>query len=84
MREKVYGVQQQKVDKVLASFERFARDLGVILSGDKGIGKSMFARCVCERTVQRGYLVILIDGCVPGAARCIASIEQACVMPMAW
>lgn len=78
--EKVYGVQQQKVDKVLTSFERFERSLGVILSGDKGIGKSMFAKCVCEKAMQMGYPVILIDGCVPGVARFIASIEQACVI----
>lgn len=52
--EKVYGVQQQKVDKVLTSFERFERSLGVILSGDKGIGKSMFAKCVCRKGHANG------------------------------
>ncbi|MCC8068772.1 MAG: hypothetical protein LIO71_03280 [Ruminococcus sp.] len=33
--EKIYGVHQAKVDKVLSAFKRFDRNLGVILSGDK-------------------------------------------------
>lgn len=41
---KIYGVHLEKVKKVLASFKMFNRNLGVILSGDKGIGKSLFAR----------------------------------------
>ncbi len=40
--EKSYGVQNAKANKVLKSFKEFSRSLGVILSGDKGIGKSMF------------------------------------------
>ena len=47
--EKIYGVHLAKVDKVIASFGKFERSLGVILSGDKGIGKSLFAKLVCIR-----------------------------------
>lgn len=78
--EKAYGVQKKKVEKVLSSFEVFERSLGVILSGDKGIGKSMFAKTVCEKAIERGYPVILIDACVPGVARFIESIHQECVV----
>ena len=41
---KIYGVHPEKVQKVLDSFGRYNRSLGVILSGDKGIGKSLFAK----------------------------------------
>ena len=41
--EKIYGVHQTKVDKVLKTFDIFERNLGVILSGAKGIGKSLFS-----------------------------------------
>ena len=34
--EKVYGVNQEKVYKVLHSYKLFNRNLGVLLSGDKG------------------------------------------------
>ena len=42
--ERTYGVHENKVQKVMSSFNSFDRSLGVILSGDKGIGKSMFAK----------------------------------------
>ena len=78
--EKSYGVQISKADKVLKSFENFDRSLGVILSGDKGIGKSMFAKLVCMRSLNNGYPVIIVDACYPGIARFIDSIDQECVI----
>ena len=42
--EKIYGVHESKVRKVLNRFKNTNKNLGVILSGDKGIGKSLFAR----------------------------------------
>lgn len=78
--EKSYGVQSYKCDKVLESFEQFERSLGVILSGDKGIGKSMFAKMVCMRSIERGYPVIIVDAVYPGIARFLESIQQECVV----
>ncbi len=78
--EKSYGIHQSKVDKVLKSFGEFNRSLGVILSGDKGIGKSMFAKLVCMACVDTGLPVIVVDDCYPGIARFIESIDQECVV----
>ena len=39
--EKTYGVHNQKVEKVMNAYRGFERSLGVILSGDKGIGKTV-------------------------------------------
>ena len=78
--EKSYGVHQSKVDKVLGSFEAFSRSLGVILSGDKGIGKSMFAKLVCMESINKGLPVVVVDDCYPGIARFIESIDQECVV----
>ena len=78
--EKSYGVQNAKANKVLKSFKEFSRSLGVILSGDKGIGKSMFAKLVCMKSLEVGHPVIIVDACYPGIARFIDSIEQECVI----
>lgn len=78
--EKSYGVHIAKADKVLKSFKDFKRNLGVILSGDKGIGKSMFAKIVCMKAIQQNYPVIVVDACYPGIARFIESIDQECVV----
>ena len=55
VQEKVYGVHDNKVKKVIHAFEIFRRSLGTILSGDKGIGKSIFAKilAVSAYTVQK-------------------------------
>lgn len=66
----------EKAEKVLRSFKVFQRNLGVILSGDKGIGKSLFARLLSAKAVEAGYPVIIVDQAFPGIASYIESIEQ--------
>lgn len=80
VQEKVYGVHDCKVRKVISSFECFERSLGIILSGDKGIGKSIFAKLLCQQAVGKGYPVIIVDEAYKGIARFIESIEQECVV----
>ena len=50
---KIYGVHTEKVFKVLNSFEKVNRSLGVILSGDKGIGKSLFAKLLAIEAMKK-------------------------------
>ena len=78
--EKAYGAQNSKLRKVMTSFHSFSRSLGVILSGDKGIGKSLFAKQVCAAAIHENYPVILVDACYPGLARFLDSIDQECVV----
>ena len=74
--EKVYGVHEEKVEKVLRSFAAFERSLGVILSGNKGIGKSLFAKMLAIRAVKAGLPVLIVDHFIPGIASYLESIEQ--------
>lgn len=74
--EKVYGVHNEKVDKVLKSFEQFKRSLGVILSGDKGIGKSLFAKLLCIKAMEKDLPVIIVNGFTPGIAQFLDSMDQ--------
>lgn len=78
--EKIYGVQTEKVNKVLRVFEKFNRNLGVILSGDKGIGKSLFAKMLAGAAVEKGYPVIVVDTYYSGVASYIESIDQEVVV----
>lgn len=77
---KIYGVHLKKVAKVINSFELMDRNLGVILSGDKGIGKSLFAKILSNQCVEKGYPVIIVDTYYPGIASYIEDIEQECVI----
>ena len=79
VKEKVYGIHPEKADKVFQAFTKFERNLGIILSGDKGIGKSLFARILASKAVEDGYPVIIVDQYIPGIASYIESIEQEAV-----
>lgn len=74
--EKIYGVHLIKANKVIETFKIFERNLGVILSGGKGIGKSLFARLLSSKAVEAGYPVIIVDQFIPGIASYIESIDQ--------
>ena len=74
--EKIYGVHIAKIEKVLASFDRFNRSLGVILSGDKGIGKSLFAKLLSIRAIEKGIPLIVVDTYYPGIASYLEAITQ--------
>lgn len=76
VKEKTYGVHTEKVQKVANAFERVERNLGVILSGDKGIGKSLFAKMLSQEGVNRGYPVIVVEHYIPTIANFINSINQ--------
>lgn len=74
--EKIYGCTVKKVQKVLNSFARVDRNFGVILSGKKGIGKSLFARILAVQAKLIGIPLILVTEYVPGIANFLSSIEQ--------
>lgn len=74
--EKVYGCTEQKVRKVLHSFSKVDRNFGVILSGRKGIGKSLFARLLAVHAKEIGIPLILVTEYYPGIANFLTSIEQ--------
>lgn len=74
--EKIYGEHTSKAEKVLQSFGSFERNLGVILSGNKGIGKSLTAKLICLKAIEKNIPVIIVDKYVPGIASFLGSIEQ--------
>ena len=78
--EKIYGEHQKKVDKILNAFKIFDRNLGVILSGEKGIGKSLCAKMLAEQACAAGYPLIIVDNYSPGIAKFLSEIEQEVVI----
>ena len=78
--EKIYGNHEKRVDKVMQSFRISDRNFGIILSGQKGIGKSLFARILAQKSIEAGMPVITVTGYIPGISDFIASIEQEVVV----
>ena len=73
---KFYGQHLDKVKKVLNSMDKMNRNLGVILSGDKGIGKSLFSKCLGLKARKKGIPVILVNEYHEGIANFLEEIEQ--------
>lgn len=74
--EQVYGVNKAKVDKVLHSYSVMNRNLGVLLSGDKGIGKSLFAKMLAIECVKNNIPVISIIQNTPDLAKFLEDLNQ--------
>lgn len=74
--EKIYGNTPAKVDKVLRSFSTVERNFGVILSGRKGIGKSLFARQLALKAKDYNLPLLVVSNYIPGIADFISSIKQ--------
>ena len=78
--EKMYGVYAEKAVKVLNTFCAMDRNMGVILSGIKGSGKSMFARLLAKKGAKIGLPLIIVDFAVEGLDDFLSSIKQECIV----
>lgn len=78
--EKVYGKSERYRDIVFERFNSLDRSLGVMLSGDKGIGKSLFLRLIGEQAVQEGLPVIIVDDNYDGIKDFLESIRDKAVI----
>lgn len=74
--EKIYGDRYKKVLKTFNSFELTDRNLGVILSGKKGVGKTLFAKMIAMESIKRGYPVIMVNNAFDGIEDFLSSIKQ--------
>lgn len=79
--EKQYGSGQKKINRVLKAYGKMDRSLGVILSGPKGIGKSMFARQLSiEAKDKLGMSTIIVDSNIPSITEILEAIDDECLV----
>ena len=78
--ENVYGTHHDKLKKVINTYKRMqdegGRSLGVLMSGDKGIGKTMFTQMLSEEVDKMGIPVIIVDRMSDDLPSFLMSIEQ--------
>lgn len=75
--EKIYGNQRSRIDKVMGGYINMTRNFGVLLSGEKGIGKSLFVRLLAREAIDHYNIpVLIVTEAVPGLADFISSIDQ--------
>lgn len=79
---KIYGDVSQRVDRVINTFEDRRGSTGIILQGEKGSGKTMFARLLSSVLHDKGVVTLVINSPLCGEAfnGLINSITQPCVI----
>lgn len=74
---KVYGDHASRVDIAFETYGRKqGRNLGVILSGAKGIGKTLVSRLMVAKALEAGMPVLLVENDEPGLVEYIGKIDQ--------
>lgn len=75
---KIYGDTNRRADRILHSFEDRPSTTGVMLTGEKGSGKTLLAKMLSIKGYDRGYPTIVINApwCGDNFNAFIQSIEQ--------
>lgn len=76
---KVYGVEQSFINRVVKSYSVSTDNMGVLLNGIKGTGKSVTAKLICNK-VKDFLPVIIVDANYEGLPQFIAEIQQQVVV----
>lgn len=74
---KIYGHNSKLVERVIHSFQETTGNLGALLNGVRGTGKSVTAELICNKAIDELDMpVILINSNIRGLAEILASIHQ--------
>jgi len=80
--EKLYGDVNKFADRILNTFNQRLQPTGVLLTGEKGSGKTILAKKVCVNAMAAGCPVILINDEYDDTefVMFLQSIQQPCVL----
>lgn len=58
---RLYGKAESQASRILNTFELRSNSTGVLLSGEKGSGKTLLAKTISSHGAERGYPTIIIN-----------------------
>lgn len=57
---KIYGDYDSKTSKIINTYNSKTSNLGILLTGTKGSGKTMLMKCISNKMIEDGYPIIII------------------------
>lgn len=76
---KIYGNAAKIANHIVESYLKSDKNLGVLLSGGKGLGKSLTAKLVIEQ-LSKNYPVIIITEYIPGMFDFLKKVSNAVIL----
>ena len=77
---KIYGKSQKIADHVFEAFKKADSNLGVLLSGGKGLGKSLTARLVIEHAVNEKIPIIVVNDYLPDLFNFLKNVSNCVIL----
>lgn len=79
---KIYGKTSKQAERILSTFAARPNSTGVLLSGEKGSGKTMLAKLVSQKAAMDGISTLVINTPFTGDAfnTFIQSINEPCII----
>ncbi|MGR6088987.1 AAA family ATPase [Brevibacterium sp. CSND-B09] len=79
--ERIYGGHGAKIDRIMKAYNVTNRSLGVLFTGDKGMGKSLSMRMLAQHATETlGLPVIKVESNHPGLADYLDDLGEAVVV----
>lgn len=76
---KIYGDSTDRMNRIVTSFNATDKNLGVLLYGESGSGKSLLAKQVCVKLAETHPIIIVSPDHIDVLDRYIEKIDDSCV-----
>lgn len=79
--DKVYGASPARVEHLLSYYNQTKDNVGVLLSGTKGLGKSLMAKLLCKKLYEeQNCPIVIVDRYFQGLKDFLSNLKNTVIM----